>query len=366
MPAEKVTKSENRRSNKPLMEKRRRARINQSLSELKNLILDAIKKDSSRNSKLEKADILEMAVKHLQNLQKQQQTNVPSATESNQGNKYRAGFNECATEVSRFLDKMEGLDASVRGRLISHLFNCLNEICTSAPESNDKITTTSPSSNDDSKPETESDVTAVTSGKPSKEEQRPRSPGLSSGMICTNRQSPSSVQPIQVHIPTSSIPLTLVPQIQVSSNATDSPDSPEKRTPTTTTTIVHGLQLIPTRLSNGEIAFVLDNQSVRTSDALMSLSPSLTLATSASAPRSSRVSSTVPSPEGSSPTHYMDTCASGQQIRPMVTASHSKASNHLSLRVNDNPNGHSKSSFAHPPNLNCPLVIKEEDVWRPW
>ena len=34
-------------SSKPLMEKRRRARINQSLNELKNLILEAMKKDVS-------------------------------------------------------------------------------------------------------------------------------------------------------------------------------------------------------------------------------------------------------------------------------------------------------------------------------
>lgn len=33
------------KSSKPIMEKRRRARINESLSQLKTLILDALKKD---------------------------------------------------------------------------------------------------------------------------------------------------------------------------------------------------------------------------------------------------------------------------------------------------------------------------------
>ncbi|NWI03247.1 HES1 factor, partial [Tichodroma muraria] len=61
-------------SSKPIMEKRRRARINESLGQLKTLILDALKKDSSRHSKLEKADILEMTVKHLRNLQRAQMT----------------------------------------------------------------------------------------------------------------------------------------------------------------------------------------------------------------------------------------------------------------------------------------------------
>jgi len=44
-----------RRSNKPIMEKRRRARINNCLNELKTLILDATKKDPARHSKLEKS-----------------------------------------------------------------------------------------------------------------------------------------------------------------------------------------------------------------------------------------------------------------------------------------------------------------------
>uniref|UniRef100_A0A8C9JLX5 Hes family bHLH transcription factor 1 n=1 Tax=Panthera tigris altaica TaxID=74533 RepID=A0A8C9JLX5_PANTA len=70
------TASEHRKSSKPIMEKRRRARINESLSQLKTLILDALKKNESgsRHSKLEKADILEMTVKHLRNLQRAQMT----------------------------------------------------------------------------------------------------------------------------------------------------------------------------------------------------------------------------------------------------------------------------------------------------
>lgn len=61
-----VTSSEPRRANKPLMEKRRRARINQSLAVLKTLILDSAKSDNTKHSKLEKADILELTVRHFQ------------------------------------------------------------------------------------------------------------------------------------------------------------------------------------------------------------------------------------------------------------------------------------------------------------
>ncbi|XP_057288356.1 transcription factor HES-4 isoform X2 [Pezoporus wallicus] len=113
-------------SSKPIMEKRRRARINESLGQLKTLILDALKKDSSRHSKLEKADILEMTVKHLRNLQRAQMTAL-SADPTVLG-KYRAGFNECMNEVTRFLSTCEGVNTDVRTRLLSHLSACLGQI----------------------------------------------------------------------------------------------------------------------------------------------------------------------------------------------------------------------------------------------
>ncbi|NXR14518.1 HES1 factor, partial [Semnornis frantzii] len=114
-------------SSKPIMEKRRRARINESLGQLKTLILDALKKDSSRHSKLEKADILEMTVKHLRNLQRVQMTAALSADPTVLG-KYRAGFNECMNEVTRFLSTCEGVNTDVRTRLLSHLSACLGQI----------------------------------------------------------------------------------------------------------------------------------------------------------------------------------------------------------------------------------------------
>ncbi|XP_023168395.1 protein hairy [Drosophila hydei] len=112
-----------RRSNKPIMEKRRRARINNCLNELKTLILDATKKDPARHSKLEKADILEKTVKHLQELQRQQAA-MQQAADPKIINKFKAGFADCANEVSRF----PGLDAAQRRRLLQHLSNCINGV----------------------------------------------------------------------------------------------------------------------------------------------------------------------------------------------------------------------------------------------
>uniref|UniRef100_A0A3P8RBY6 Hairy-related 9 n=1 Tax=Astatotilapia calliptera TaxID=8154 RepID=A0A3P8RBY6_ASTCA len=113
-------------SSKPIMEKRRRARINESLGQLKTLILDALKKDSSRHSKLEKADILEMTVKHLRNLQRVQMTAL--SADATVLSKYRAGFNECMNEVTRFLSTSEGVNSEVRSRLLNHLSNCLSQM----------------------------------------------------------------------------------------------------------------------------------------------------------------------------------------------------------------------------------------------
>ncbi|TSN03429.1 Transcription factor HES-4-B [Bagarius yarrelli] len=119
--------SEHRKSSKPIMEKRRRARINESLGQLKTLILDALKKDSSRHSKLEKADILEMTVKHLRNLQRVQMT-AAMTTDTAVLSKYRAGFSECMSEVTRFLSTCEGVNTEVRSRLLNHLSGCLGQM----------------------------------------------------------------------------------------------------------------------------------------------------------------------------------------------------------------------------------------------
>ncbi|ELK19548.1 Transcription factor HES-4 [Pteropus alecto] len=109
------------------MEKRRRARINESLAQLKTLILDALRKDSSHHSKLEKADILEMTVRHLQSLRRVQVAAALGADPAVLG-KYRAGFNECLAEVNRFLADCEGVSADVRSRLLGHLAACLGQL----------------------------------------------------------------------------------------------------------------------------------------------------------------------------------------------------------------------------------------------
>lgn len=46
---------------------------------------------------------------------------VNSTTDPNTMARYRAGYNECVNEVSRYLMSLDGLDVQVRARLLSHL-----------------------------------------------------------------------------------------------------------------------------------------------------------------------------------------------------------------------------------------------------
>uniref|UniRef100_A0A8C4S7K4 Uncharacterized protein n=1 Tax=Erpetoichthys calabaricus TaxID=27687 RepID=A0A8C4S7K4_ERPCA len=122
-------------TSKPIMEKRRRARINDSLTQLKGLILDVLKKDMGsmpRYSKLEKADILEMTVRHLKDLQHKAVLTAANSLNITSGitNKFRAGFSECIREVTQFLSTSDGIQSDVRSNLLQHLINCISDINT--------------------------------------------------------------------------------------------------------------------------------------------------------------------------------------------------------------------------------------------
>uniref|UniRef100_A0A336LWN3 CSON006634 protein n=1 Tax=Culicoides sonorensis TaxID=179676 RepID=A0A336LWN3_CULSO len=73
-----------RKIRKPLMEKKRRARINDSLNTLKQILLQntvAIPTSGGRIAKLEKADILEMTVRYVKNLHRRLGMPVTAETE---------------------------------------------------------------------------------------------------------------------------------------------------------------------------------------------------------------------------------------------------------------------------------------------
>ena len=64
-------------------------------------------------------------MKHLQNIQRQQLA-VAVATDPTVLHKFKTGFNECATEVSRYIGRIEGVEPAVKQRLVAHLANCVS------------------------------------------------------------------------------------------------------------------------------------------------------------------------------------------------------------------------------------------------
>ncbi len=86
---------------KPLLERKRRARINKCLDELKDLMVYALQSEGESITKLEKADVLELTVRHLRKLKKQNALGLtPQATYAG---RFKAGYAHCAQEVSRFM-----------------------------------------------------------------------------------------------------------------------------------------------------------------------------------------------------------------------------------------------------------------------
>ncbi|XP_029012063.3 hairy-related 3 [Betta splendens] len=109
------------RVSKPLMEKKRRARINKSLDQLKSL-LESYYSSNIRKRKLEKADILELTVKHLRNLQKIQ--SCAAAHAASEFSEYQFGFRGCLANVNQYLlmaDNLNGSDRWMLSQLSSKL-----------------------------------------------------------------------------------------------------------------------------------------------------------------------------------------------------------------------------------------------------
>ncbi|XP_020486261.2 transcription factor HES-5-like [Labrus bergylta] len=98
---------------KPQVEKLRRERINSSIEQLKSLLGPEFKQEP--DSKLEKADILEMTVCVLRRLQQQHQ--IVNSAAVNQG------FSRCVQETTHFLSRQQ-VNMKSQRRLLYH-FNKL-------------------------------------------------------------------------------------------------------------------------------------------------------------------------------------------------------------------------------------------------
>lgn len=110
---------------KPMLERKRRARINRCLDELKELMVTALQSEGENVSKLEKADILELTVRHLHKLRRQQRLTYNPIVDAD---RFRAGYTHCANEVSRCLAATPGVDVHLGTKLMTHLGHRLNEM----------------------------------------------------------------------------------------------------------------------------------------------------------------------------------------------------------------------------------------------
>jgi len=105
---------------KPLLERKRRARINACLDELKDIMTGCLQAEGENVSKLEKADILELTVRHLQKLSQAQRL-VLNRSPVEDIARFRHGYSSCAQEAAQFLVSVPGVDVRVGQRLVSHL-----------------------------------------------------------------------------------------------------------------------------------------------------------------------------------------------------------------------------------------------------
>jgi len=111
---------------KPLMERRRRARINESLNELKSLVLSSMNKDHTKFNKMEKADVLELTVNYLKTLEVKEKPR----NEIEQQRNFIAGYNECAREVQHYLLRSAEVSPQVKARMLTHISATPQEINT--------------------------------------------------------------------------------------------------------------------------------------------------------------------------------------------------------------------------------------------
>ncbi|XP_046912341.2 uncharacterized protein LOC124493317 isoform X1 [Dermatophagoides farinae] len=94
------------RISKPLMEKRRRARINQCLSQLKTIVVDSAGQYTQNNKcKLEKADILELTVNYVKQLHQEHMEQKQQSTGKIDDDQYMAGYSECVRQMCEYLTK---------------------------------------------------------------------------------------------------------------------------------------------------------------------------------------------------------------------------------------------------------------------
>ncbi|XP_060615038.2 transcription factor HES-5-like [Anolis sagrei] len=112
-----LTPKEKNKLRKPVVEKMRRDRINSSIEQLK-LLLEKEFQQHQPNSKLEKADILEMTVDYLKQ-QSQVQAKVAGPAQKDAQVDFKQGYSKCLHEAFQFLS-LHKVHTETQAKLVSH------------------------------------------------------------------------------------------------------------------------------------------------------------------------------------------------------------------------------------------------------
>ncbi|XP_045584089.1 enhancer of split mbeta protein-like [Procambarus clarkii] len=135
---------------KPMLERKRRARINRCLDELRDLLVAALQAEGETVTRLEKADILELTVRHVRRLNQRRCLTLPPGGHDPRHDalKFQQGFVAAAQQVQSFLIASPSLEPSVSSRLITHLTSCasaMSGVPSSTPNTTPAPPTGSPS-----------------------------------------------------------------------------------------------------------------------------------------------------------------------------------------------------------------------------
>lgn len=261
-------------------------------------------------------------MKHMENLQRQSVALTASA-DPTIVNKFRAGFTECASEVGKF----PGLDTSVRRRLLAHLASCIGQV--DANSNNGQVTTQ---------------------------------------------------QPVQPAPPTTQLQVHILPQV----DATPRIQVQQSNGIFFTNANGTGLQLLPTRLPNGDIALVLPAGAKSTPVTSPSSSPTPTSPLPTLIPIPQRTASTASSSSTSSSASSTSTSAASpvtfetSSVFRDQSTDYSSGNSHRDVATSP-ANGYTSDPEFDPricsPPLQKPLALVmrksvvqpvEGKPWRPW
>ncbi|XP_069467630.1 transcription factor HES-7.1-like [Ambystoma mexicanum] len=117
---------ENEKFLKPMVEKRRRERINSSLESLRMLLLEKRPNEKLKNPKVEKAEILENTVQFIR-AQNQSLEALPNDWQT-----YQAGYHDCLQRAIFFLNANKDADQERKAFLNGYLTSCLNQLQSSS------------------------------------------------------------------------------------------------------------------------------------------------------------------------------------------------------------------------------------------